>query len=387
MYSQSQGVPVTGPVGGDGIVYSQSQGVPVGTGNQYPMPSPSAPVYPQLPMGYGHSGEQAFMVPPPAYQDFNPVAQRVIVPLTPPSLTEEEVRMAVAKHVSGKVFYSSSAVQEMKYAAIEGHMAYVYNLQTFTEMRETKWVYVAHTMGGMIDGPHNGPIPGPWDVVVMPQQEFHTGKTKVPVPHSEHISMCHTCLGAGNTRCHHCAGMGSKACTWCNGSGVRRQFDEARTCTSCSATGRDRCTWCTGHGFSRCSTCSGTGQLKYYIELKVTWNIHSDHVISSNSGLDDKKIIEAPKAKIFEEVGSILTSISPNEFTDQTIVNASNDLVVKHMNKGQHERVIRMKQVISALPITVVSYQRKAKRDSFFVYGEERKVHFESYPSKNCCIS
>ena len=369
---------------------SQSQGVPQGgpvTGNQYPMPSPSAPVYPQLPTGYGHSGDQAFMVPAPAYQDFNAVAQRIITPLPPPAWTEEEIRTAVAKHVSGKVFYSSAAMQEMKYASIESNMAYVYNLQTFTETRETKWMTEPHWIGTLVDGPHNGPIPGPWEVAVTTPEEFKTGKVKVPVPHSEHVVMCHTCLGAGNTRCHHCAGMGSKACTWCNGSGVRHQFDENRTCTSCSATGRDQCNWCSGNGYSRCSTCTGSGQLKYYIELKVNWNIHSNHVISNSCGLKENMIIEASKAKIFEEVGIVLTGISHSEFPNETIVNDSTELVSQHLNKAAHERVIRMKHVISALPITVVWYQRKNKRDSFYVYGEDKKVHFESYPSKNCCIS
>lgn len=400
VYSQSQGVPSGGdgvtysqsqgvPVGGDGVMYTQSQGVPsdMTDGGKYPVASASAPLFPSLPTGYSHSGDTAFIVPPPAYDQIAQTTQRTIQPLQVAVLTEEEIRAAVAKHVSGKVFYSNAAAREMSYASIEPCVCYVYNLQTFTESRETAWKYEPHRGTHIVDGPHNGPIPGPWEVPVFPKQEFFQDKTKVIVPHSEHVVQCHTCFGARNTRCHHCAGMGSKGCSWCSGSGIRTQFDERRTCTSCSGSGRDRCTWCHGNGFSTCKTCSGSGQLKYYIELKVNWNILSDHVISNSCDLPEKKIIEAPKVKLFEETGVVLTALSPNEFVDQTIVNSSVDLIHQHMTKGRTERVLRMRQVISALPVTIVCYQRKNKRDSFFVYGDDRKVHFGSYPSKNCCIS
>ena len=315
-------------------------------------------------------------------------------PLPAFQLTDQEVREAVAKHVAGKVFYSSSAVGQMSYAAIESAVVYVYNLQSFTEARETAWVSVPHTPSAvMVDGPHNGPIPAPWDVIVQPSAEFVTGKTKVPVPHSEHVVPCQTCLSAGSTRCSHCAGMGSKGCTWCSGSGVRRQFDESRMCTSCNGSGRDRCTWCSGQGYSRCSTCNGSGQVKQFIQLTIRWDLLSSHVISSTAnngtanGLAEKRVIEAPKQLVFEETAAIVAPITPAEFPDQDIVNASAELVQQHLASDPTKRVIRMRQTISGIPVTKVHYQRKNKRDVFFVYGDDRKVHFDSYPSKNCCIA
>ena len=40
-----------------------------------------------------------------------------------------------------------------------------------------------------MDGPHNGPAPGPWDLQMVVGQEFKDAKTKMEVPHTASVKV------------------------------------------------------------------------------------------------------------------------------------------------------------------------------------------------------
>jgi hypothetical protein len=109
--------------------------------------------------------------------------------------------------------------------------------------------------------------------------------------------------------------------------------------------------------------------------------------VSNATKLAEEKILKTQKVKVFEETGASVTSLSEGEFSDLPIVRASARLIAKHTNNAVQERVLRMRHVISASPVTCVSFQKKEKRKFFFVYGVNKQVHFESNPSKHCLIS
>ena len=383
-YTHSQGVPISGmPISGVPI-----GAVPSAPGLNYPVPSNAAPMYPALPVGYSCFTDKDVTVEPPQVTQCSDIHQqnaRFITPYQPPPIDEQEVRGVVHRHVSSKLLYSSAAAQQMIYHNIQSQVAYLYKLATFSEKRETKWVSRPHDPCIPVDGPQNGPIPSPWDVIILPSNEFQTEKKKVKVPHSEHIQQCHKCYARGHVQCTHCSGMGFKNCISCSGSGVR--FNNA--CSFCNSTGRDKCTWCRGQGHSECDHCRSHGHIKYHIELKAKWSVQVGFHISNGCGLKDNMLIEATGTKILIEENMRLKQISPHEFHDQGLNSASATLMNTHVNNCVGERIVKQRHSITAIPVGIVTYARKGVNGSFFVYGEQsdRKAHFDNYPSKNCCIS
>jgi hypothetical protein len=82
-----------------------------------------------------------------------------------------------------------------------------YEIQTFTEKRETSWAFIPHG-GGEIDGPRSGPAPRPWDIIVEPTDFFRSEVKVLQVPHTSSVKTCHRCRGAGSLLCQECHGKG-----------------------------------------------------------------------------------------------------------------------------------------------------------------------------------
>ena len=55
-------------------------------------------------------------------------------------------------------------------------------------MPEFLQFFIAIT-GQVVDGPHNGPAPGPWDINVQPSKMFSPTSTKVEVPHTASVKV------------------------------------------------------------------------------------------------------------------------------------------------------------------------------------------------------
>ena len=73
-------------------------------------------------------------------------------------------------------------------------------------------IYVGHSLtyppGQLIDGPQNGPAPGPWDIAAQPTQLFQNSQKHFEVPHTASVKVCHGCMGNGFNRCWRCLGRG-----------------------------------------------------------------------------------------------------------------------------------------------------------------------------------
>ena len=70
----------------------------------------------------------------------------------------------------------------------------------------TKENQLTHNIGQLIDGPQNGPAPGPWYIASQPNQLFQDHEKHLEVPHTASIKMCHGCEGAGMIKCWKCKG-------------------------------------------------------------------------------------------------------------------------------------------------------------------------------------
>ena len=356
--TQSEGVPIEG-----------TSVAPSAPGSLYPDSSNAAPVYPPLPTGYSPFQDKYVCCDPPAGMDITQYNPRHIEPYQASPIDESEVRSVVTKYVSsGGSIYSLSRARQMMYSSIDTQTSYLYEVETFSEKRETKWMVKSHDPSSPVDEPHNGPIPGPWDVVVLPSVEYSADKKKVTVPHSQHIQQCHKCCGKGNIMCKHCSGVGFKSCSLCGGSGIR---SDATPCSSCSSSGRDECIWCSSHGHKRCDYCNGHGHLKYYIQLKVTWSVEKDYYASNSCGLKETKLKRATETKILLEDNVRVKPILPAEFHDQGITSASSNLITKHANDCPGGKIVKQRHSITAIPVAIVSYTRKGVSHSFFCFWRD----------------
>ena len=88
-----------------------------------------------------------------------------------PSLTQAQARAALLSHISHRCCYGSGAAKQMVITSMDYVPAFHYELQTFTEKRETSWTYAPHK-GGEVDGPGRGPAPLPWDIEERPSHMF-----------------------------------------------------------------------------------------------------------------------------------------------------------------------------------------------------------------------
>lgn len=303
-----------------------------------------------------------------------------------PVMTEEQAREALQQFVGQHCCYGKGAVQNMIVRDLKSSSAFHYTLETFTEARSTAWAYEPY-IGQLIDGPHNGPAPGPWDIHVQPQMKFQNSVKELEVPHTASVKPCHVCAGVCRVRCEHCHGNGRTICSTCTGSGHERYFHEGqhrqRKCTRCHGDGRLRCYRCQGHGQVSCRVCNAKGQLKCYIKLTAKWAVHMDDHIVERTALPDNLIRSVSGQTAFEEESPMVWAVS--HFPDQAINQASRQLVDRHRQAYPQERILLQRHRVRIVPVTEVISHYKRKDFNFFVFGFENIVHAPDYPEKCCC--
>ena len=361
-------------------MYSSSSAMPLADG---PIGSPG-PIEPSAPVvGYETVSEKySEYCAPPTYETAIQASSN-ITPYFPIELSKEEIREAVRVHVKSKINYSSKAVDEMVYKDIKQSVAYVYRLTTLLETRKTKRVHAPYD-GSYIDGPMNGPAPNGWSIFIKSPDTFVNGKSgAVAIPHTETVQPCFSCHGSTRQRCSSCSGRGNKSCTWCSGSGTRSQGGSRVSCSSCNGTGRDRCTFCLGVGSKSCTTCNARGSLKYWIQIKAHWSVVTDEFVSTCDKLKEKDIAKASGFPMLDETHERVQGLQSSQYMDETVVMFSQSATTKPATGA---RILRQNQSIKGVPITAVEFAHKDS-GTFYVYGTDKRVHFDHYPSKNCCIS
>ena len=127
---------------------------------------------------------------------------------------------------------------------LHSHVPFQYQLETFTEGRKTAWAFdpysgrcalalalalalahiephpsLATPTGQPVDGPQNGPAPGPWDIAAQPSEMFKDEVKVFEVPHTASVKACHGCLGVGMIQCRRCLGGGQVGHVTCHAGG------------------------------------------------------------------------------------------------------------------------------------------------------------------------
>lgn len=360
--------------------------------------------------GYENVGfEAGSYIPPPSYEQAVPQASAEAPRPNIPTISEDDARRALVDHVSAQCCYGKTAANDLVFTNITPSSAFHYQLETFTEGRKTAWEYEPYK-SQLIDGPQNGPAPGPWDIQAAPNQLFQDHVKHFEVPHTASIKVCHNCMGAGVNRCWRCLGRGQVICGNCDGSGcvlapvVHHDHDhhhhhhhhhdhhhhhhahvdmERVFCHHCNGTGRKRCWTCNGCGQLQCTVCRGRGQLKCYIKLTVTWkNNKVDHVVE-RTALPDHLIRGAQGQMAFEDQQLRVAPVT--NFPDSAVNNASNELVQSHAISFPTERIVMQRHWIRIVPVSEVSCNWKGKTFAYWVYGYDNQVYAPDYPQKVCC--
>ena len=134
-------------------------------------------------------------------------------------ITEDLARGCLLDHVSSHVCYGREAAKQMVITGMEYVPALHYELQTFTERRETCWSYTPHRPDNktIVDGPDTCPAPLPWQVEQHPMRMFRDEVRLVTVPHTGVVKTCHKCRGTGGMTCGDCSGKGWVRCLHCHG--------------------------------------------------------------------------------------------------------------------------------------------------------------------------
>ena len=136
-------------------------------------------------------------------------------------ITEEQARVCLLEHVESHVCYGRETAKQMVITGMEYVPALHYELQTFTERRETCWSYAPHRPENKshVDGPEtcDDPAPLPWQLEQHPVKMFRDEVRLVTVPHTGVVKTCHKCRGTGGMVCGECSGKGWVRCLHCHG--------------------------------------------------------------------------------------------------------------------------------------------------------------------------
>ncbi|XP_053576754.1 LOW QUALITY PROTEIN: protein SSUH2 homolog [Bombina bombina] len=326
-------------------------------------------------------GSGQILPPPPDMFPGPVVPAPVTTPdWTIPSISENTAKEAFLEYANSHCCYGTGPATDMVLQKMQPFNTYRYRLETFTESRDCEWVTAPYT-GQTVDSSAYGPAPLPWELVV-PAPTFIKDEThKVPVPHTSSMKPCPQCLGIGKIVCTKCHGVGRVQCTNCNGKG--RKDDE--DCSDCSANGTQSCKECSSTCHVICTGCTGRGQVLNYIQLNVTWKNNIFEFIADHKSefpTDHFKAVNGEK--MFTDEQFMVPPIM--NFPDPTINQTSQNALQQHHSQfASTSRILRQRQTIEWLPLTLVEYNWKGDKHNYFVYGKENKVYTKKYPATCCC--
>ncbi|KAJ8046732.1 Protein SSUH2-like [Holothuria leucospilota] len=316
--------------------------------------------------------------------------------LPPPSLNEDQAREALLSYISSTCCWSAGPAERMVIKDIVPSSTFSYKLETFMESRAIRTVSEPYE-GRPIPLVTTRATPDPWEVTVRATSLFENSTQEVEIPNTVSIKSCHECYGKGFQECDECNGRGGDKCTMCNRGdsyrsrhrqivihhGHNRVNRNGGDCSFCNGSGRRQaCSRCHGNGSTKCSTCKGTSQLRTSVKLTVTRINNTDFIAGEGTGIPLKLIKRARGQVVFEEELSRVNPIT--HFQDQSINNASSQLIAKHQFQP-NKKIIRQRQSVNLVPISQVRCMYKGAPIHYFVYGFDNKVYAPDYPAQCCC--
>nr|XP_006821308.1 PREDICTED: protein SSUH2 homolog [Saccoglossus kowalevskii] len=225
--------------------------------------------------GYENVGfGEGFVVPPPPLTLPAETERPTEEYSSASNISEDDARAAMIQFVSEHCCYGSKPAKEMEISSILPSSALHYQLETFSESRETSRDFVHYKGRKPLMGPMHGMAPPPWNIMCSPTNLFQDEVKELEVPYTAFAARCHNCDGRGFNRCYRCHGRGRVRCGSCHASGHTWRTDaegqrHQETCHSCHGSGRKWCYTCGGDGRITCASCKGYRMLKHYVKLTV----------------------------------------------------------------------------------------------------------------------
>lgn len=191
-------------------------------------------------------------------------------------ISQEQAKLALLNHVSNQCCWGKSPIRNMVIQKMDSLPGLHYELQTFTERRETAWSY-APIKSNLRDFTNDlylnsalspgGVPPLPWDIDQAPAELFKDEIRQVVVPNTTSTKTCHRCRGSGLVRCRECSGRGWNRCIHCHGEGWMPEVSLKERCIFCHHSrhghGQADCEKCHARGKVSCSICLGEGQIRF----------------------------------------------------------------------------------------------------------------------------
>lgn len=85
-------------------------------------------------------------------------------------------------------------------------------------------------------------------------------------------------------------------------------------------------------------------------------------------------------------VNKIQSNTHPVDFNEGNVMNASK-VILDRLKENNTEHILKVKHLVNMVPIAVVIYDYKEKEGNFFIYGIDKQIDFDDYPTKCCCCS
>ncbi|HJT79082.1 MAG TPA: hypothetical protein VJ739_17935 [Gemmataceae bacterium] len=238
-----------------------------------------------------------------------------------------------------------------------------------------------------------GTPPHPWDIPVHRPRDFEDRTEQTPVPHTEAVESCGSCLGMGIVNCGACQGMGQVNCSFCNGTGYRERTvtrtdtgpDGAPTTRT--ETVRDNCTCfggkvncptCSGRGKVQCGPCAGTGRVKTYDLLTVKFSVAERCEVLNATDVPAHLLKGASGTVRVEENGERLEQFAP---VAAEVDAKAQGLLLEAQADRPDTRLLFQRLHVEEVPVQEVRYWFGGPPlRRLWVYGDEAKVHAPDAP-------
>ncbi|XP_068669030.1 uncharacterized protein [Aristolochia californica] len=312
-------------------------------------------------------------------------------------LDEVEIRELLIDHVGHRCCWGSRPARTWKVCAVEDCNVYVGTLETFIEERETMR-QIQPYLGGQIDGRHNEPELGTWELDLrseFPLLFIPHKETRTKIPHSEAVEKCSGCEGRGDVPCPTCNAALEPGfykekqmtpCSACHGRGLIAHRDGSDTkCLNCKGEGKLPCLTCGSQGLIKCDTCAGKGSLLTCNTAVVRWRTLSTRKVSASSGAASVPDDVFHRARGVQLCNTQAHQCTPAYFADSFLLNKfSSEVIADRPPVPPTARVICERHTVSVVPVTRVTMTKNNRYFSFYIIGLSRDVYIKDYPSQFC---
>lgn len=302
-------------------------------------------------------------------------------------LGKDQCKEALKTWVKSLFWKSSKIAEEGHIGEVFTYNAFDYVLDTFNVTRSIECVYSSVTHSQIRESLNCPGLPDIWSGAFSSQPDadkmFVDHKKFMPIPGTDIIQDCFTCNGNGKLRCDICFGSGGMKCSKCNGTGQCTITDpngssQLQKCDKCDGCALIGCYECTETGAKVCLVCNGVKSVKWYLQIVVDYINHKEEYIKDKSALPDELLKYVKGETISNDEGLSILPILDSDSDD--IVENTKRLIDKANQNYPQEYRIKQRHHLKLVTVAECPISFNGKEYKFWIYGEERKIHFPDFP-------